>query len=130
MKYCLIFLIFIISSCSVDYSLYGNLKFYNQYNAKNNFRFAVYDGFLEKTKSSKIDDKFPKINITKKESRLLKKLMKTQKKCINQKGKIDFVLLRRQDRVYDMTFFDLIKENYRVRPVTPVLYFGYCIAGS
>lgn len=121
-------IILFISSCSGGLDEYGSLTFYNQYSAKNNFRFAVYDEFLQKSNSSKLDQEYQPVKITKRESKLLRGMMKQQQKCFNEKGKVHFQITYRQDRVYDMTFFNLIKENYRVRPVTPVLYFGNCLA--
>lgn len=119
----LIIMPFLLFCCSVEknYSSYirveniGNKKF---------FTFFVDDEFIAKNYKSPPYKKFPKISIA--EYELLLKLIKNDNKCGFEK--LDIVIHSRQEKVYDTTFAHLVSQNYRARPISPVVYNGECLS--
>lgn len=93
--------------------------------SKKSFTFFVEDDFIEKNIDSKIDKKNPKL--TKAEAKLLYKILKQQKYCVNSDNDIFFKINSRQEKIYDVTFAHLIEQNYRAKPVSPRMYFGECL---
>jgi hypothetical protein len=115
----------VISSCSEDLSQYGRVV-KNSPSSKNSFIFSVKEEYLNSHKNSKIDRKNPKM--TEAESDLLRSLLKQQRYCINKDGEISFIITSKQEKIYDMTFAHLIEQSYNARPLTPVMYYGVCVA--
>ncbi len=66
--------------------------------------------------------------MTEAESDLLRSLLKQQRYCINKDGEISFIITSKQEKIYDMTFAHLIEQSYNARPLTPVMYYGVCVA--
>ncbi len=112
-------------SCSgPDLNHFGKLSFYNSIN-KNSFSFVISDDFFRENKKSKPSKNHPKM--TEAEVKLLSKFLKNNNYCINKNGDISFVIISRQEKVYDVTFSSLIEQNYNAKPITPVTYFGECL---
>ncbi len=79
--------------------------------------------FIVKNYKSPPWKKFPKISVA--EYELLLKLIKEDSKCGFEK--FDIAIHSRQDKVYDTTFAHLVSQNYRARPISPVIYNGECL---
>jgi hypothetical protein len=116
-----------LTSCSApdDFSKghLGKLSFYDSLEQKS-FTFVVSD------KASSKDVKPSSENyseMTKQEVSILKHLLKKNKYCINNKGKLLFKVTSRQKRIYDITLSSLIGQQYNARSLTPVTYFGKCL---
>jgi hypothetical protein len=118
------FFIVLTSCSSIDINQYGRVVKSSSAN-QNSFIFSVSEEYLEDNKNSKIDKNNPKM--TKAESGLLKKILKKQDYCINEKGDLSFRITSRQEKIYDMTFAHLIEESYNARPVAPRMYYGECV---
>ncbi len=120
----IIFLImsFLLFCCSVEnnYSSYVRVE---KIGSKKFFTFFVDDEFIVKNYKSPPWKKFPKISVA--EYGLLLKLIKEDSKCGFEK--FDIVIHSRQDKVYDITFTHLVSQNYRARPISPVIYNGECL---
>lgn len=115
--------VFLFSCSSPDLSRLGKLSFYNSIN-KNSFSFIISDDFSRENQKSKPSKTHPKM--TEAEVKLLSKFLKKNNYCINKNGDISFVIISRQEKVYDVTFSSLIEQNYNARPITPITYFGEC----
>lgn len=126
----IIFVLFLSSCNSGNYVGFGNnsedakLTLLNSANKKA-FSFIVSEDFVmdhEKAEPSKI---YPKMNVA--ELKLLMKLLKDNKYCINKSGDLSFKISSKQEKVYDITFSRLIEQSYNAKPVSPVTYFGECL---
>lgn len=106
-----------------DLSRFGKLSFYNSIN-KNSFSLVISDDFSRENQKSKPSKNHSKM--TEAEVKLLTKFLKKNNYCINKNGDISFVIISRQEKVYDVTFSSLIEQNYNAKPITPVTYFGEC----
>ena len=115
--------VFLFSCVSQDLGSLGKLSFYNSIN-KNSFSFVISDDFSRENQKSKPSKSHPKM--TEAEVKLLTKFLKKNNYCINKNGDISFVIISRQEKVYDVTFSSLIEQNYNARPITPITYFGEC----
>ena len=119
-----LFFVVIFSSCvQKDYSRSGKLNFLNS-SSKKSFSFVVSDDFARKNHDSKPDKKNPKMSEV--EANLLRKFLIQNNYCINKNSELSFVVLSKQEKIYDVTFSSLIEQNYNAKPVTPVTYFGEC----
>ena len=114
---------FLLFCCSVENNYSSYVKVENIGNKKF-FTFFVDDEFIAKNYKSPPYKKFPKISIA--EYELLLKLIKNDNKCGFEK--LDIVIHSRQDKVYDTTFAHLVSQNYRARPISPVIYNGECLS--
>lgn len=120
-----IFLLLILSSCVSSADLNSaKLSFFNSANKKA-FSFVVSEDFLRRHFDSDASPVYPKM--TKAEMRVLTKLLKNNKYCINKNGELSFKITSKQEKIYDMTFPNLIERNYRAKPIAPTTYFGECI---
>ncbi|MFM7620491.1 MAG: hypothetical protein ACKO47_02665, partial [Alphaproteobacteria bacterium] len=85
------------------------------------------EDFLEKNSKDlqkEVKNAGAKISIV--EYNFLKKLLKEKKFCFNQNNDLDFTIVSRQERIYDMTFSHLIATSYKARELAPRSYFGEC----
>jgi len=115
--------IFLFSCTKEDLSRSGKLSFYNSVN-KNSFSFIISNDFSRKNQESKSSKDHSKMTIA--EVKLLSKFLKNNNYCINKNGNISFVIISRQEKIYDVTFFSLIEQNYNAKPIIPITYFGEC----
>lgn len=126
MKLKIIFLyiaVFLISSCSKDIAEYGKVTPYGA-NDNKSFVFSVTKEYAAKNKGSRKDIDHPKMSLA--EADLLRGLMRRNKMCLNDYTNPDFIITSKQERIYDVTFASLIRENYNAKPVTPLRYYGRC----
>jgi hypothetical protein len=114
---------FLFSCSNLDLSHSGKLIFHNSAQ-KTSFSFVVSEEFNKQNSTSKPSKDYPKM--TEAEAKLLLKFLKKNNYCINKNGEITFVIISRQEKVFDVTFSSLIGQNYNARPVTPTTYFGEC----
>ncbi len=119
------FLIIFLSSCAnnPDYSDLGKISFSNNVN-KNSFTFLVSDEYLRSNDESPADKNYPKMTTA--EAKLLVKILKANGNCLDQDGHPSFVIISKQEKIYDTTFSHLIEQNYNARPAVPAMYFGKC----
>lgn len=118
-------LLFILS-CSINQDRYGKVTLHNTGN-RNSFIFTISEDFLEKNRkdlNKEAKDIGAKISIV--EYNFLKKLLKEKKFCFNENNDLDFTIVSRQEKIYDMTFSHLIATSYKARPLAPRSYFGEC----
>jgi len=111
-----------LSSCNKE-----NLKDkgrVNFYDNNGQFAFTVSDKFYKESKKSKKNKINPKI--TEKEAELLDKIMLQKKACLSKNGEPKYLILTRQEKIYDVTYAKLIEQNYKAKPITPITYFGKC----
>ena len=121
-----IFTLFFLISCSSNPDKYGKVTLHTTGN-RDSFIFTVSEEFLENNSSSlknEVKNAGAKISVV--EYNLLKKLLKDKKFCYNQKNNLDFAIVSRQEKIYDMTFSHLIATSYKARPLTARSYFGEC----
>jgi hypothetical protein len=112
-------------SCSTALdSNYAKLSLSNSV-GKKTFSFAVDEEFLKRNIKSKPSALYSKMSVA--ELKLLMKFLRKNKYCINKSGDLSFKISSRQERIYDVTFSELIEQNYNAKPVSPVTYFGECI---
>lgn len=113
-------------SCAyIDPTKYGRVT--PQNTADNNtFIYSVSDEFAKQTVSSPADEKNPKISVA--EAKLLERLLDLKKYCLDKSGNPQFTITSRQEKIFDMTFANLIEKNYNARPIAPRMYFGQCEA--
>jgi len=115
-----------IISCSSNQDKYGKITLHNT-GDRNSFIFTVSEDFLEKNSKDlqkEAKDVVAKISIA--EYNFLKKLLKEKRFCFNQNNDLDFTIVSRQEKIYDMTFSHLIATSYKARPLAPRSYFGEC----
>lgn len=115
------FLFFVIS-CKSSITQ-GDVKMYDSVNKKGYFAFTVDQNFERENSKSPLDKKYKKMTVS--EVDLLTKILKNKGYC-QKDSETSFVILSKQEKIYDMTFAHLIEENYKSRPLTPKTFFGYC----
>jgi hypothetical protein len=128
---CLLILITLLHICSCSLTGTGNvnssnakLLIHESLNENKSFTFIVSDKFLKDSKSTP-DKEY--LNMSKSEAKLLKKLLKDNNYCINNKDVLLFEIISRQEKIYDVTFSGLIEQQYNAKSLTPVTYFGKCL---
>lgn len=118
-------LLFILS-CSINEDRYGKITLHTTGN-RNSFIFTISEEFLEKnSKDLNKEEKNAGAKISIVEYNFLKKLLKEKKFCFNENNDLDFTIVSRQEKIYDMTFSHLIATSYKARPLAPRSYFGEC----
>jgi hypothetical protein len=119
-------LVLAITSCvEHDISSHGRLDYYKSGDL-GSFVFSVGDDFFKSNSESSKDKNNPIISVA--ESDLLKVLMKKKGVCLDKYGDPQFKITAKQEKIYDATFAHLIEENYRARPLTPIVYSGRCLS--
>lgn len=120
-----LFCLFVVQCSSDNISKdKAKLEFYDS-GKKKSFSFVISDEFASEIKNSVADESFPKMK--KLEMKLLIKLLKKSNYCRDDNGKLSFIVKTRQEKIYDVTFSSLVGQNYNIKPVSPVTYFGDCI---
>ncbi len=116
---------FFLYSCASnsDYSEYGKISFDNNAD-RNSFTFLVSDEYIASYAKSPADKNYPKM--TEAEVKLLVKILKNNENCLDKNGHLSFVIISKQEKIYDTTFSRLIEQNYNARPIVPAMYFGRC----
>lgn len=123
-----IFLLLLLPSCLSQFDLNSaKLSFFNS-GSKKTFSFSVSEDFNLHNIHSKPSVEHPKMS--KAEEKLLIKFLKNNKYCINKNGKLSFKITSKQEKIYDVTFANLIEKNYRAKPIAPTTYFGECLEES
>ena len=118
-------LLFIIASCFSQHDEdSAKLILFNS-NNKKTFSFVVSEQFAKNHLKSSQSSVFPKMNVA--ELQLLTQFLKQNKYCIDKNGKLSFAVNSKQDKVYDITFANVIEQSYNAKPVSPVTYFGECL---
>jgi len=119
---------FLMFACAnEDVSRYGKIVPYDD-SSGNDKRFVFYveEEYIIAHKNSKKDDKNP--IMTKAETFLLEKILRNKKQCIDQNNKIlSYKITSKQEKIYDVTFANLIEQNYNARPASPLMYYGLCL---
>lgn len=112
-------------SCSkIDVGRYGKVSLYKSTSKSPTFLFKVEESYIAKTSSSKQDDEHPLLN--KAQVNLLNQILISQKLCLDQYNYPKFKITSKQQRIYDVTFANLIEQSYNAKPVTPLTFFGRC----
>jgi hypothetical protein len=93
--------------------------------SKKTFIFTVSEDFLSQNKSSAVHKKHTKL--TNAEFDLLLSLLKEKKYCLDNKNKYAFSIDSRQEKIFDVTYSQLIAKSYNAKPISPVSYYGSCI---
>jgi hypothetical protein len=112
-KLSLTFFILLFSGCGSYYL--GNegsakLTKFNSLGSKS-FSFVIDREFLNKYSNSKLSSSHPKMT----------------KYCFNKDNRLHFEIDSKQEKVYDVTFLNLIEQSYNTKPISPVTYFGKCL---
>lgn len=116
----------LIFSCNSikDVDSLAKVNIYQAYNSKLQFSFLISDGFV-KTDKSKLDPDYP--IMTKSQVKILKKLLKKNNYCINNKDKLLFKVVSKQEKIYDLTLAGVFEKQYNAKPLMPLTYFGECL---
>lgn len=118
--------LFILSACVSQADLNSvKLSFFKSSSGKKTFSFVVGEDLIKRHYNSKPSNVYPKM--TEVELKLLKKVLQDNKYCINKNGELSFKITSKQEKIYDVTFPNLIERNYRAKSITPTTYFGECI---
>jgi hypothetical protein len=89
------------------------------------FNFSINEERTNKDFSLSKDKNYPEM--TELSAKLLMKILKRKKYCLNKEGKIDFMILSRQEKIYDITYSGLIEQSYSAKkPLSPIIYYGKC----
>lgn len=122
----IISLLIFLTSCTTLFFEKGSAKLtlFNSVNKKT-FSFVVSEEFVKENSRSKPSELYPKMTAA--ELKLLMKLMRNNNYCINQNGELSFKINSKQEKVYDVTFSNVIEQSYNARPVSPTTYFGECL---
>lgn len=122
--YILQFFLFSCATNNEDYSNLAKVSFGNTVDS-NSFTFLVSDEYLLQNTKSPADKKYPKMTVA--EVKLLEKILKNIKRCIDKNGHPSFIITSKQEKIYDTTFSNLIEQNYHAKPAVPAMYFGKCL---
>ena len=119
-----ILLLIILQSCSQDLSRYGKVKEYRSANGVA-FLFKVEENFTKSHNSANRDEDQPIMN--RDEVSLLNKLLVKSKLCLDQYNYPNYKITSKQEKIYDITFANLIEQSYNAKSVTPLTYYGQCL---
>ena len=97
---------------------------YHVMGLRKTFIFTISEDFILQNKKSATNKKHPKL--TNAEFNLLISLLKEKKYCLNNQGQYSFVIDSRQEKIFDITYSQLIAKNYNAKPISPVSYYGTC----
>ena len=105
---------------------YGQVKRYSS-GASNShaFLFKIDDGFFKYRSSSKVDKKHSLMR--KVEVELLNKLLISKNLCLDKGSNPSYVITSKQEKIYDITFANLIEQSYNAKPAAPLTYYGRCV---
>jgi hypothetical protein len=118
-------LLLFLLSCSLRMDSVGAKLFLFDSVNKKSFSFVVSDFFLKKHPNSRPSSLYSKMSVD--ELKILMHLLKRDKYCINQTGDLSFKINSKQEKIYDITFSNLIEKSYNARPISPITYFGECL---
>jgi len=93
--------------------------------SRKTFIFTVSEHFLLQNNHSIVHKKHTKL--TNAEFNLLISLLKEKKYCLNNQNKYDFVIDSRQEKIFDITYSQLIAKNYNAKPIASISYYGSCV---
>lgn len=113
------------SSCNSKNTDYSGKIYPHITGAKDSFVYVVNEDFLEKNKKSPASKSHPKL--TESELWLLKKILKKNSYCLDKNNKPSFEIDSKQEKVYDVTYSNLISSNLKVKPIIPTSYYGKCL---
>lgn len=119
-----ILLLILIQSCSQDLSRYGKVKEYRSANGVA-FLFKVEESFTNSHNSTNRDKGQSMMNGD--ETSLLNRLLVKGKLCLDQYNYPNYKITSKQKKIYDITFANLIEQNYNAKSVTPLTYYGQCL---
>ena len=121
-----LFILILSSSCSGDLTKYGKVQRYKAASSRNHaFSFKVEGEFALHSDPTKRDEKHMLMNED--EVNLLNKLLVGQKLCLDEYSYPSYVITSKQRKIYDVTFANLIDQNYNAKPVAPLTYYGRCV---
>jgi hypothetical protein len=113
-------------SCSKNYSKYASIEKVG--NGSKNFIFTISEKFDEYNDSREKSKIYAKMNVG--EQKLLEEKLKEKKYCYDDKKTLKYSIISKQEKIYDVTFSHLIEQNYKSKPVVPVIFFGQCLSGD
>ncbi len=119
------FLLLLLQSCHQDYSKHGKVSIYQSSSKSKAFLFKV-EGEFSASNSSSESDKNHKF-LSKAEVGLLNDLLVNESLCLDEFHHPSYVITSKQEKIYDITFANLIEQSYNARPVSPLTYFGKCL---
>jgi len=98
---------------------------YHATGSKKTFIFTVSEHFILQNTPHIVHKKHTKL--TNAEFNLLISLLKEKKYCLNNQNKYDFVIDSRQEKIFDITYSQLIAKNYNAKPIASISYYGSCV---
>tara|TARA_A100001015_G_scaffold294282_1_gene371879 strand:+ start:2578 stop:2940 length:363 start_codon:yes stop_codon:yes gene_type:complete len=116
----------IVASCAkIDAAKYGKVSLYKSTSKSPTFLFKVEESYVAKTIDSSKDDDHPLLSEA--QANLLNQILINQKLCLDEYNYPKFTITSKQQRIYDVTFANLIDQSYNAKPVTPLTFFGKCV---
>ncbi len=113
------------TSCAiVDADKYGKVSLYKSTSKSPTFLFKVEESYVAKTIDSAKDEEHPLLSEA--QVKLLNQILINQKLCLDEYNYPKFTITSKQQRIYDVTFANLIEQSYNAKPVTPLTFFGKC----
>jgi len=122
-RFLVVIFCYLLCSCSTVNQNSASLSFRATGN-KDSFIFTVNEKFLAQNSDSKVHKQHTKLSEA--EFKLLLSMLKQHKYCLNSKGKYDFTIDSRQEKIFDSTYSQLIARTYNAKPISPISYYGKC----
>lgn len=116
-------LLTVFSSCARDMTKYGKVHIYKSGSSKA-FSFKIEEEFVRLSQSADQDEIHSLMNED--EVDLLSDLLVKEKLCLDKYNYPRFIITSRQQKIYDVTFANLIEQNYNAKPISPLTYYGRC----
>ncbi len=116
-------LLTLFSSCARDMTKYGKVQIYKS-GSSSAFSFKIEEDFVRYSQSSNRDEKHTLMNED--EVDLLNKLLVNENLCLDEYNHPNFIITSKQEKIYDVTFANLIEQSYNAKPISPLTYYGRC----
>lgn len=117
-------LLLTFSCAKIDAEKYGKVTLYKTSSKFPTFLFKIKEGYIAKNINSKKDGEHPLLN--KAQVKLLNQVLINEGLCLDQYNYPKFKITSKQQKIYDVTFANLIEQSYNARPVTPLTFYGRC----
>lgn len=118
-------ILLLFSSCAkIDAEKYGKVTLYKSSSKNPTFLFKVEESYVAKNIDSKRDEDHPLLN--KAQVKLLNQVLINEGLCLDQYNYPKFKITSKQQKIYDVTFANLIEQSYNAKPVMPLTFYGRC----